>query len=64
MDLVPLREHPLTHALGNMPQQNDFDFDDFGAPIFVTPNLIAESELVPKGTADYTGLGQGSNGVE
>jgi hypothetical protein len=58
MDLVPLREHPLAHALGNMPQQNDFDFDDFGAPIFVTPNLIAESELVPKVTTDFTGLGQ------
>lgn len=58
MDLVPLREHPLAHALGNMPQQNDFDFDDFGAPIFVTPNLFTESELIPKATVDYTGLGQ------
>ena len=58
LDLVPLKEHPLAHALGNMPQQNDFDFDDFGAPIFVTPNLFAESELIPQATADYTGLGR------
>lgn len=58
IDLVPLREHPLANALGNMPQQNDFDFDDFGAPIFVTPNLLAESELIPPATADYTGLGR------
>lgn len=52
IDLVPLREHPLANALGNMPQQNDFDFDDFGAPIFVTPNLFAESELIPEATSD------------